>query len=103
MVGDIVTHTWDFRVDENTTVYVPPIEEFLLERIEITVGDHFNKVSKQGSIILVYEGNGNFQVGSDELAVDKGTVVFICAGSTLQCQAQTSMILLSCGCNCFES
>jgi mannose-6-phosphate isomerase class I len=86
------------QLDSCTTVYIPPIDEFLLERMTIARGTNYSlKVSNAPSIILVYEGSGNIK-GHQVVSAKRGTAVFVIAGANVECQATEDMTILKCTC-----
>jgi len=90
-------------VDNNTMQYAAPVDEFLLERIQVDKSGYSTELPC-GNVVIVYHGTGTFHAesksfGNSELQVERGAVTFVCAHTKLNIQTDQSLTLLRCRCN----
>lgn len=92
----------DKKVDEHTSVFSVPIQDFMLERIELDTTNYKLRSLNSPSIVLVYNGEGSLTSQEQQIQLQKGTIFFVPAGEQVECHANGSntMTLLRCACNC---
>jgi len=92
------------QVDQFTTEYVVPIEEFKLERTKIPSDAKSYKLPtlQSASILLVFQGDGVIKAENDStvnLPFHRGRIFFIAAGTTVVLENTSEVIALRCSCN----